>query len=64
MSDKQWVSVAEAAQLCGISYDTMRGLITQGAVPSRRIGQRKIRLRRKDVMEMLLGREDEADTTH
>lgn len=46
---RRLVSVPEAAQYCGISRATFRGLIAEGVIPAYRIGQRALRVDLNEV---------------
>lgn len=44
-----WISVADAAGILGISPQTLRVKISQGVIPSRNVGTRKTVVERKTV---------------
>lgn len=46
---RQWASMAEVADLLGVSKDTVRRRISEGTIPAHRLGPRLIRIRLADL---------------
>ena len=42
LTDKYSFSLAETAQLIGVSYNTLRRLVRSGDIPSVRVGEKRI----------------------
>ena len=45
----EWVSLQQAAQLVGVSVDTLRRRIRSGELPAYRFGERLIKIRVEDL---------------
>jgi excisionase family DNA binding protein len=50
---REWMKVPEAAQYFGVPRSRMYELIQRGELPAVRIGQRSIRLNRREVEQFL-----------
>ena len=53
-TEKQWLKVPEAAELLGLPKTRAYELIQQGELPAVRIGERSIRVNRRQLEEFLL----------
>jgi excisionase family DNA binding protein len=53
-TEKQWLKVPEAAELLGLPKTRAYELIQQGELPAVRIGERSIRVNRRDLEKFLL----------
>ncbi|MDQ3506931.1 MAG: helix-turn-helix domain-containing protein [Actinomycetota bacterium] len=51
--EKEWMKVPEAAELLGVTRSRMYDLVSRGEVPAVRIGERSIRVNRRDLEEFL-----------
>ncbi len=51
--EKEWMKVPEAAELLGVPRSRMYDLVSRGEVPAVRIGERSIRVNRRDLEEFL-----------
>jgi excisionase family DNA binding protein len=51
--EKEWMRVPEAAELLGVPRSRMYDLVSRGEVPAVRIGERSIRVNRRDLEEFL-----------
>ena len=51
--DEEFVTVAEAATLLRVAPSTVRRWIREGDVPAYRLGQRRIGLRRGDLVSLI-----------
>ena len=49
----EWLSLQQAAQLLGVSVDTIRRRIAAGVLPASRCGARLIRVRATDLESVL-----------
>ncbi len=49
----EWLSLQQAAQLLGVSVDTIRRRIAAGVLPASRCGARLIRVRAADLESVL-----------
>jgi excisionase family DNA binding protein len=49
---REWLSLQEAATICGISVDTLRRRISTGRLPASRFGAKLIRVRITDLEEL------------
>ncbi len=47
--NEQWLSVQQAADLCGMAYRTLLGMVKRGELPAEKAGGKPYRLRRADV---------------
>lgn len=48
-----WISIAAAAELLGLSYQTVWRMVQRGDLASRRLSPSKTQVRRNDVLERL-----------
>lgn len=46
---QQWISLAEAAERCGVNYRTIRRYVGTGRLKAVRIGPRLLKVRPSDV---------------
>jgi excisionase family DNA binding protein len=53
-TEKEWLKVPEAAELLGLPKTRAYELIQQGELPAVRIGERSIRVNRRDLEKFLL----------
>jgi excisionase family DNA binding protein len=53
-TEKEWLKVPEAAELLGLPKTRAYELIQQGELPAVRIGERSIRVNRRDLETFLL----------
>jgi excisionase family DNA binding protein len=53
-TEKEWLKVPEAAELLGLPKTRTYELIQQGELPAVRIGERSIRVNRRQLEEFLL----------
>ena len=53
-NEKEWLKVPEAAELLGLPKTRAYELIQQGELPAVRIGERSIRVNRRDLEKFLL----------
>lgn len=49
MTDDPWLSVKDAAALCGKSTKTIRRLIASGSLPAYRLGTKSILIKASDL---------------
>ncbi len=52
--EKEWMKVPEAAEWLGIPRSRMYDLVAKGSVPAVRIGERSIRLNRRELERFLV----------
>lgn len=52
--DREWMKVPEAAELLGIPRTRMYELVSRGEVPAVRIGERSIRINRRELERFLI----------
>jgi excisionase family DNA binding protein len=53
-TEKEWLKVPEAAELLGLPKTRAYELIQQGELPAVRIGERSIRVNRRELEKFLL----------
>lgn len=52
-SDVEFITKKQASELLGVHLNTINNLILQKKLPAARIGERIIRLRKQDVLNLL-----------
>lgn len=52
--EREWMKVPEAAELLGIPRTRMYELVSRGEVPAVRIGERSIRINRRELERFLI----------
>ncbi len=52
--ERDWMKVPEAAELLGIPRTRMYDLVARGEVPAVRIGERSIRISRRELERFLI----------
>ena len=54
IAEKEWLRVPEAAELLGLPKSRTYELISKGQIPAVRIGERSIRVNRRQLEKFLL----------
>lgn len=52
--EREWMKVPEAAELLGIPRSRMYDLVSRGEIPAVRIGERSIRINRRELERFLM----------
>lgn len=52
--EREWLKVPEAGELLGIPRSRMYDLVSRGEIPAVRVGERSIRVNRKELERFLL----------
>lgn len=52
--EREWMKVPEAAELLGVPRSRMYDLVSRGEIPAVRIGERSIRINRRELERFLV----------